>query len=126
MRAKHNLFKLIWMLFFISEVNAALYQRLNGYKPFLYNITLDACKLLNNRKSNPVANYLFGIFEKSSNLNHSCPYHHDLIVDQLATNVIDHHVSAVLPFPEGDYLLESHWFIDNIERAVFKVYGTLS
>ncbi|XP_022226976.2 uncharacterized protein LOC111077134 [Drosophila obscura] len=109
-----------------AKVNFAMYKRFSGYKPFLYNITVDGCKLLKNRKYNPVANYFFGFFKTLSNLNHSCPYHEDIIVDKVTSNIINHHATAVLPFPEGDYLVESHWFIDDIERAVFKVFGTLS
>ncbi|XP_034654860.1 uncharacterized protein LOC117892618 [Drosophila subobscura] len=108
------------------KVRMAMFKRYNGYKPFLYNITFDGCKVLKNRKYNPVANYFLGFFEARSNMNHSCPYDHDIIVDKLPANVVDYHATAILPFPEGNYLVESNWYVDDIERAAFKIYGTLS
>ncbi|XP_017049220.2 uncharacterized protein LOC108093605 [Drosophila ficusphila] len=56
------------------QINLELFQRLNGYKPFLYNITVDACKFIKNQKSNPVASYFYDSFKKFSNINHTCPY----------------------------------------------------
>ncbi|XP_068155040.1 uncharacterized protein [Drosophila tropicalis] len=57
------------------KVNVALMQRLSGYKPFLYNVTVDACNLMANYKSaNPVTKYLHGLFKPFSNMNHTCPY----------------------------------------------------
>lgn len=47
---------------------------MNGYRPFLYNISVDACKFLKNRKANPIANYFFDFIKEISNMNHSCPY----------------------------------------------------
>lgn len=31
-----------------------------------------------------------------------------------------------LPFPEGDYLFETHWIAYDVDRAVVKFYGNLS
>lgn len=45
----------------------------NGYKPFLYDITLDGCKFLRER-NNPIANYFLKFISGATNLNHSCPY----------------------------------------------------
>lgn len=56
------------------QVNFALLKRFGGYKPFLYNVTTDACKFLNNPNSNPVIVYLHGFFKSHSNMNHTCPY----------------------------------------------------
>ncbi|EDV49303.2 uncharacterized protein Dere_GG17091 [Drosophila erecta] len=55
-------------------VNFALYERLNGYKPFLYNVTVDACNYLLKPKGNPVVTFIFGLFAPYSNMNHSCPF----------------------------------------------------
>ncbi|XP_026843423.1 uncharacterized protein LOC6594746 [Drosophila persimilis] len=108
------------------KVNAALYQRLNGYKPFLYNITLDACKFLRNTDRNPVAKYIYELFNGHSNMNHTCPFDHDIILEKLPSNFLNTRLTDVLPFPEADYLLETHWYAYNVNRAVIKVYGTLS
>ncbi|XP_034665106.1 uncharacterized protein LOC117899298 [Drosophila subobscura] len=107
------------------KVNLALLKRLNGYKPFLYNYTVDACRFLKNPKSKPVINYFYEFFRPWSNMNHSCPFNHDLVVDKLTASFINHQFTNILAFPEGDYLLETNWFAYGIKRAVVKVYGTL-
>ncbi|XP_043644860.1 uncharacterized protein LOC122614352 [Drosophila teissieri] len=108
------------------KVNAATFQRLNGYKPFLYNITVDGCRFFNNRKSNPVASYFFNFFKDYSNMNHSCPYDHDIIVDKVSVVHVYTQVTAVLPVPHGDYLFHTDWFAYDIKRATVDVYVTLN
>ncbi|KAH8285142.1 hypothetical protein KR054_005707, partial [Drosophila jambulina] len=115
------------------KVNMALYQRLNGYKPFLYNFTLDACKLcvyvtkfLKNQKSNPIASYFYGFLTEHSNMNHSCPYDHDIVVDRLSTAFMNHRLTNILPFPEGDYMIKTYWIFTGVEKALTKFYFTLS
>jgi len=55
-------------------VQFGLYKRLNGYKPFLYNMTLDGCRFLKSRNPNPIALYFYNLFKDYSNINHTCPY----------------------------------------------------
>ncbi|XP_034655002.1 uncharacterized protein LOC117892700 [Drosophila subobscura] len=110
-------------------VNFALYKRFNGYKPFLYNLTLDACRFVKNPKSNPVAAYFYDFISSHSNLNHSCPINDKvLMLDKMSTAFVNHRITALLPFPEGDYLLESHWAKDDIKsKAItFQFYVTLT
>ncbi|XP_033162125.1 uncharacterized protein LOC117142323 [Drosophila mauritiana] len=108
------------------KVRAILFKRYNGYKPFMFNITVDACRFLKNTKSNPAALYFFEFLKPYSNMNHTCPFDHDLIVEKLEVGFVNHQATKVLPFPEGDYQLETHWIAYDIDRAVVKVYGTLS
>ncbi|XP_016982172.1 uncharacterized protein LOC108046794 [Drosophila rhopaloa] len=109
-----------------ATVNLAVFKRMSGYKPFLYNVTVDGCKFLKHKKSYPVANYLYSLFGSHSNMNHSCPYDHDIIVDKLTTDFLNSQVTKVLPFPEGDYLLKTKWFVYGILRVSINVYITLS
>ncbi|XP_041563591.1 uncharacterized protein LOC108141344 [Drosophila elegans] len=109
-----------------AKVNGALYQRLNGYKPFLYNITVDACKFFKNQKSNPIASFFYDAFKGYSNLNHSCPYNHDLVLDKLTAESVNHRVTKILPFPPGEYMVHMNWIAYNINRAVFKIYLALT
>ncbi|XP_017065637.1 uncharacterized protein LOC108104204 [Drosophila eugracilis] len=108
------------------KINGRLFKRFNGYRPFMFNITADFCRFMTNTNSNAVANYFFEFLKSHSNINHTCPYDHDLILDKLDVSFVNHHVTKVLPFPEGDYLLETHWIAYGIDRAVVKIYGTLS
>ncbi|XP_017014177.2 uncharacterized protein [Drosophila takahashii] len=108
------------------KVNFGLYQRLNGYKPFLYNMTVDACKFLKSPQSNPVANYFYNYFKDVSNLNHSCPFDHDIIVDKMTAESFLHRATNILPFPKGSYMFQVDFYIYNIKRAVVQLFGSLS
>ncbi|KAH8335648.1 hypothetical protein KR074_007691, partial [Drosophila pseudoananassae] len=107
------------------RVNFGLYKRMNGYRPFLYNISVDACKFLKNRKGNPITNYFFDFIREISNMNHTCPFDHDLIMEKLTTENINHRVTKMLAFPEGDYMVEMHWIAYDITRAIVKLYVSL-
>ncbi|KAH8278524.1 hypothetical protein KR018_004350 [Drosophila ironensis] len=108
------------------KVNFGLYKRMNGYRPFLYNLSIDACKFLRNRKSDPVTSYFYDFIREISNMNHTCPYDHDLIVDKLTAETINQRVTKLLAFPEGDYMFEMHWSAYDKVRAVVKLYVSLS
>ncbi|XP_017049382.1 uncharacterized protein LOC108093703 [Drosophila ficusphila] len=108
------------------QVNVELFQRLNGYKPFLYNITIDACKFFKNQKSNPVASYFYDSFKKFSNINHSCPYNHDLVLEKLSADFLNHRFTKILPFPKGEYMIQMNWFAYHINRAQFQLHFVLS
>ncbi|XP_041450231.1 uncharacterized protein LOC111078351 isoform X2 [Drosophila obscura] len=109
-----------------TPVNFSLYKRFNGYRPFMYNITVDACRFLKNPKSNPVTLFFFSSFAEFSNLNHSCPFNGALVLEKLSTEFINHQTTKVLPFPEGDYMVELNWLAYDINRSVIKFYYTLS
>ncbi|KAH8353903.1 hypothetical protein KR067_001059, partial [Drosophila pandora] len=108
------------------KVNVALFKRFNGYRPFLYNITIDACRFFHNQKSNPVAQYFYSLYRDVSNINHSCPYNHDLVVDKVTTQRVNTNIVKIIPFPEGDYMIMMNWIAYDINRAVFKLYISLS
>ncbi|XP_037731317.1 uncharacterized protein LOC119562016 [Drosophila subpulchrella] len=102
------------------KVNSGLLKRFSGYKPYLYNVTVDACRFLKNTKSSPIAAYFYGFFKDHSNMNHTCPFNHDVVVEKLSINAINTHVT------EGDYLLQTNWIAYDINRANVKLYFTLS
>lgn len=55
-------------------LNLELFKKSNGYRPFLFNQTIDFCYY----QRNPMAYTLFQSFHKTflaaSNMNHTCPY----------------------------------------------------
>ncbi|KAH8232229.1 hypothetical protein KR032_002459, partial [Drosophila birchii] len=110
----------------IIQANFGLWKRFNGYKPFLHNITLDACAFFQNPKSNPVANFYYGTIRDYTNLNHTCPLYHGVILDKLPIDFVNYRLTRVLPFPTGDYLIKIHWLVGNFLTASAKVYATLS
>ncbi|KAH8241474.1 hypothetical protein KR026_006392 [Drosophila bipectinata] len=108
------------------KINMALLKRFNGYKPFLYNLSVDLCKFYKNPKSNIVLKFFYESYSSYAKHNRSCPLNGDIILDKLPSDFINHRATAVLPFPEGNYLIEFHWLINGTEKAVIKLFGTLS
>ncbi|XP_017039313.1 uncharacterized protein LOC108086784 [Drosophila ficusphila] len=108
--AKCNLFQTP-----ITKVNLSLFKRFNGYRPFMFNVTADACRFLKNRNSNSIINYWYRVVENYCNFNHTCPFSDDLIIEQLPVTFVDYQFTEVLPFPTGDYLLETSWIAYDIK-----------
>ncbi|XP_037956278.1 uncharacterized protein LOC119686402 [Teleopsis dalmanni] len=102
------------------KIRYALLKRANGYKPFLYNITFDACEFLRS-PNNPVTKIAFTLIKKHTNMNHTCPFDHDLIVEKLDSSYVADKLS-VLPIPSGDYAVYSTWFAYDIPRADVNIY----
>jgi len=110
----------------------------------MYNVTVDACRFLKNRKSSPVINFWLNVIENYTNFNHLCPFNvsifsdnyvpitsifyfkHDISLEKLPVETVNFQVTDVLPFPEGDYLIETNWIAYDIKRAELKFYGTIS
>ncbi|KAH8246385.1 hypothetical protein KR038_007490, partial [Drosophila bunnanda] len=103
------------------KVNIALYKRSNGLSPISYNLTVDGCKMISGHKS-PWVKFLFGLFREHSNINHSCPFNHDIIVDKLPADFLLQKFTSFLPFPEGDYVFSSNWIAYGINRANVRVH----
>ncbi|KRF99517.1 uncharacterized protein Dwil_GK28163 [Drosophila willistoni] len=120
---KVNLFK---MPVTKVKVNLSLMKRFNGYRPFLYNVTVDACNYLKNPSKNPIAQFLGGLYLPFTNMNHQCPFNHSLILDKLPIDHLNHQFSSVLPFPLGDYAFCTTWIAYDIIRADVKIFFTLS
>ncbi|XP_033253629.1 LOW QUALITY PROTEIN: uncharacterized protein LOC108158021 [Drosophila miranda] len=99
--------------------------RMRENKRILYNfdVRFDACKFLRDR-SNVIVNWIFQTFADFSNFNHTCPYHHDIILDKLPVQHINNIIQTVVP--DGRYYLNSTWFIDGIPRADVIIYFTKS
>ncbi|XP_070072341.1 uncharacterized protein [Drosophila takahashii] len=110
----------------VTKVNFAMYKRVNGYLPFLYNITVDSCRFLKNTTSQPIAKFFYELIKSNSNINHSCPYNHDVMIEKLSAGSINHQILNVLPVPEGRYLIQTHWYAYDILRASIGFYGTIS
>ncbi|XP_017037359.1 uncharacterized protein [Drosophila kikkawai] len=108
------------------KVNFVLWKRLNGYKPFLYNVTVDLCKFLATPKSSPVVKFVYESYVTFSNFNHSCPFNNDLYVEKLPVDFMNHRLTKILPFPEGDYLFEFLWFRSRSVIGSAKIYCTVS
>ncbi|XP_050335808.1 uncharacterized protein LOC126766860 [Bactrocera neohumeralis] len=84
-------------------VKAELFRKTNGYTPFIYKFTMDFCELKRNPQRQPVMTIFFKYLEQNSNLNHTCPYDHDIILKNF---VMPEEVLMLLPYPKGDYMVQ--------------------
>ncbi|XP_034664404.1 uncharacterized protein LOC117898838 [Drosophila subobscura] len=84
---------------------ARVLKRANGYKPWIVDVTFDACRFMA-KKSIPVASIVYGLFKEFTNINHTCPYVGPAIIKDfyLKPELLR------LPLPTGDYMLSLQWF----------------
>ncbi|KAH8263426.1 hypothetical protein KR044_009015, partial [Drosophila immigrans] len=88
----------------VSKINVSFFKKYNGYRPFIYNVTLDICKYLDKKRDKLSFEKIFlDLALVNSNINHSCPYEHDIIVRNL---VFENKFIKFLPLPTGDYKFE--------------------
>ncbi|KAH8371026.1 hypothetical protein KR093_005945 [Drosophila rubida] len=81
----------------------------------LYNTAVDGCKFMENKKRNPIAIAIYKFFriERFTNINHTCPYNHDIIISHLP---FDKDLNLRLPIGKGDYALKIQGKIQNVLR----------
>ncbi|KAH8416129.1 hypothetical protein KR222_008633, partial [Zaprionus bogoriensis] len=87
----------------------------------LYSFDIDGCQFFITRRRNPVANAMYKMLrlETYTNINHSCPYNHDIIIDHL---VIDDTFDFYLPIPSGDYIIKSFWLAQSVLSATISYF----
>ncbi|XP_059221729.1 uncharacterized protein LOC106082033 [Stomoxys calcitrans] len=95
----------------------------NGYRPFLYNISVDACDFMRNRKRYPVFAIYMNAIMPFSNVNHTCPYNHDMIVKDM---VMREDMLALAPLPGGDYMFKLRLGVKNEWKSEIVSYLTTS
>ncbi|XP_044570551.1 uncharacterized protein LOC6502792 isoform X1 [Drosophila ananassae] len=107
------------------SINLKLMRYDHGYKPFFINVTFDACKFLKNQKHS-IVKLFYNAFKDSSNLNHTCPYDHDLKLDHFWTGNIEADFTKYIPLINGDYSVDTLWYSNNIARSFVNIYLRLS
>ncbi|XP_037955216.1 uncharacterized protein LOC119685087 [Teleopsis dalmanni] len=100
-------------------VNMSLWKRASGYRPFMYNITANFCEFMAHRTRYPFMKIFLDFVMKSSNLNHTCPYEHDIIIHNL---VVKDEYLRLLPLPTGEYRLDFKINAFNIHKADFIIF----
>ncbi|KAH8233530.1 hypothetical protein KR026_009392, partial [Drosophila bipectinata] len=82
-------------------------KKANGYKPFLFDYTFDACEFMRKRNQ-PFAKMVWNMVKDVSTINHTCPYKGLQVVNDF------HHIQLPLPWPGGDYVLFFNWIFDGL------------
>ncbi|KAI8039541.1 hypothetical protein M5D96_006955 [Drosophila gunungcola] len=98
-------------------VKVKLMKKANGYKPFLIDLTIDACEFMRNR-NNPVIKIIYKMIKDVSTVNHTCPY----VGLQTVSDFYD--IRIPVPLPTGEYLLLGDWIFDAKAQFATNVYFT--
>ncbi|XP_034654779.1 uncharacterized protein LOC117892566, partial [Drosophila subobscura] len=89
------------------SLRVKMFKRANGYKPWLFDVSLDVCVYLRKR-NHPFVNIVYRLFSDFSNMNHTCPY----VGPQILKDFYPRLELLRLPFPTGDYMLAIRWHFD--------------
>ncbi|KAH8288706.1 hypothetical protein KR054_008287 [Drosophila jambulina] len=106
-----------------SRWAVTLFRRLNGYKPFLFNMSVDVCQFFRHKKRHPFFNMVYEGFRNFSNVNHTCPYNHDLVVDRM---VLDDKMISKAPVPNGFYKLSITVQTEGVGRGEIDVHAEVN
>ncbi|KAH8377719.1 hypothetical protein KR093_006801, partial [Drosophila rubida] len=98
-------------------IDVQLFKKANGYKPWLYKITIDACRFVK-KTYNPIAILIYKLFKDYSNINHTCPY----VGPQILKGFHLQPDKLGLTLPSGDYLLGLTWFFNRRKTVTTNVY----
>ncbi|KAH8300154.1 hypothetical protein KR044_010791, partial [Drosophila immigrans] len=92
-------------------------KKANGYKPWLYNYSVDCCDYLRKR-NNPVFNILTNLTKEYTNMIHTCPFEGPLTINGLFVKPS----SIPLPLPTGEYGILTTWKFDKNLVVIINVY----
>ncbi|EDX10654.1 GD14604 [Drosophila simulans] len=90
-------------------------------KPFLFDLSYDGCQFMKNQKNMFVKTF-YKTFQRNTNMNHTCPYDHDIIVDKLFTGNLEEEFGRYIVIPNGDYAIYTDWATNKVARASVKIY----
>ncbi|XP_017065684.1 uncharacterized protein LOC108104245 [Drosophila eugracilis] len=89
------------------QAHFKIYKRENGFKPWLLDSKIDACRFMR-RKYDHFVKIVYSLFEPFSNINHTCPY----VGPQIVEGFYLKPELLLLPFPTGQYMLAIRWYFD--------------
>ncbi|EDW01609.1 uncharacterized protein LOC122322624 [Drosophila grimshawi] len=95
--------------------NQHVFERFNG--------SVELCRFMRDRR-NPIANFIFSIFEDYTNFNHTCPFtesHHFL--EKLPVQHVSNLISVL---PNGRYIFHLLWTSNKRLRGEIITYFTKS
>ncbi|EDW57313.2 uncharacterized protein [Drosophila virilis] len=110
--------KIILLQVPVNNISIRLQLTRRGYiKHMLYAVDIDGCRFWIGKRRNPFASSIYKSLRLDvfTNINHSCPYNHDLIVNHLR---LDENLNLNLPIAVGEYVIKLHWKVHNVLRAI--------
>ncbi|XP_016956428.1 uncharacterized protein LOC108028921 [Drosophila biarmipes] len=98
-------------------IHSKMMKKANGYKPFLFDYTFDACEFMR-RRNQPFAKMIWNLIRNVSTVNHTCPYVGLQVVSDF------YRIEFPVSFPTGGYLLLIDWIFDGKSQYATNVYFT--
>uniref|UniRef100_A0A1I8Q5P6 Uncharacterized protein n=1 Tax=Stomoxys calcitrans TaxID=35570 RepID=A0A1I8Q5P6_STOCA len=98
--------------------HAQLFHRGNGFRPLLYNNTMDFCLFMKNPKRWMFWKIIWDAVLPYTNLNHTCPINHDVIIKSL---ILQMDMIKLIPFPPNTYMLRLRYFNDKSSGVEVRV-----
>ncbi|XP_017071945.1 uncharacterized protein LOC108108403 [Drosophila eugracilis] len=90
------------------QINFSMFRKFSGYRPFMYNVTVDFCEFIRHPKRSPWFSIVHSAMFNFTNLNHSCPYDVGILVYVLISfnMVLNDQMLEKTPFPTGSYMFQ--------------------
>ncbi|XP_075163255.1 uncharacterized protein LOC142235889 [Haematobia irritans] len=101
------------------SLKMGLYKKAGSYKPFFYNTSANFCRFVKDTSMNFFMKFIFNFITEYSNINHSCPYDHDVIIKDM---IAPEEKFRLLPIPIGEYMLRIIIIINKKERVAVNTY----
>ncbi|XP_060653256.1 uncharacterized protein LOC132789334 [Drosophila nasuta] len=98
-------------------VRLEIVRRLAASTQPIYQFEIDGCQFMVSKRRNPFAKAIFKFLriESFSNLNHSCPFDHDIIISHLE---LQKELGAGIMIGKGDYVINANWLAYNVLRFI--------
>ncbi|XP_036332305.1 uncharacterized protein LOC118743648 [Rhagoletis pomonella] len=82
---------------------------------------IDCCAFFRNKRRNSLANFVYRTmgFENYSNMNHTCPYDHDFLLDHYPFN--GQTIGKISPFGNGFFTFHTKWYLYDVLTTIANV-----
>ncbi|ALC46030.1 maker182 [Drosophila busckii] len=97
-----------------------MFKKANGFKPWLFNTTIDACRFLK-KPYDPFIIIVYKIVRNYISFKHPCPYVGHVSVDGLPLT----YESLQLPFPDGEFLFSKTYYFHKRKAIFAKTYFSI-
>uniref|UniRef100_A0A1I8P909 MD-2-related lipid-recognition domain-containing protein n=1 Tax=Stomoxys calcitrans TaxID=35570 RepID=A0A1I8P909_STOCA len=88
------------------KINAQFHQR-GSFGPYIYNDTMSFCEFMKNPKRWMFWKIIWEAILPATNMNHSCPVNHDVIIKDLS---LKEDMMTMIPFPPNTYQIRLRFF----------------
>ncbi|XP_051861764.1 uncharacterized protein LOC127565732 [Drosophila albomicans] len=104
----------------IPVTNASIRAELLRGSLSLYNFEFDGCQYWVNKRRNPFVSAIYKLFNlyRYTNVNHSCPYSHDIVLNHMP---FDTNLNTQVPLGNGNYDVVMYWFAYKVLRATITI-----